>query len=394
MSRRQIEVALLAVALWIAAGGSAVMAGGAGAAPQAAAGASPGQVTRTATMHGPLSALAELTLVTLATRDSTGRDRAIDATVFTPRAPWTGPGRRPLVGMAVGTYGQGDQCAPSRSFAQPVAVGDGSAQFGYENSSVELLLARGYAVVVPDYIGLGQPGTHTFLNRVDQGHALLDAIRAARTTTGNAGPVAVWGYSQGGVTSAAAAELAPVYAPELPVRAGYAGAPVADAAAVLRRSDSVLKQAIAGWSANSAIASDPTLRQPITAALSSAGNAYRHRLARMCMPDAAIDQLTGTTPDLADDLLAVPGFAAWLAEQRLGEVAPQVPMLVHAGRNDDVVPFGSVTGLVRDWRQRGAAVDLLVFEAPATVPGYSMDHSLPHQLDNVRALDWLAAKLK
>ena len=345
-------------------------------------------------MRAPLSALAELKLLTLQTRDSTGRARTIDATVFTPRTPWAGQGRRPLVGMAVGTYGQGDQCAPSRSFMQPVEIGTSGGQLGYENSSVALLLARGYAVVVPDYIGLGRPGMHSYLNRVDQGHALLDAVRAARTTLRNTGPVAVWGYSQGGVTAAAAAELAPRYAPEVPLRAAYSGAPVADVAAVLRSSDSVLKQAIAGWSANSAIASDPGLAQPIAAALSSDGNAYRHRLAGMCMPDAALDQLSGRTPTVSGDLLGVPGFANWMAEQRLGLVAPQVPVLVHAGRNDDVVPFPSVTGLVRDWRQRGGDVELLVYDVPATLPGYGMDHSLPHQLDNERALTWLDAKLR
>lgn len=385
MSRRWIGATVLAVVLGVLAGGTTAVVGGAAA--------TPGAVTATAKGHGPLSAIAESTVVTLSTRDSAGRHRTMDATVFTPRAPWAGSGPRPLVGMAVGTYGQGDQCAPSRAFAQPVAIGRGSMQLGYEAASVALLLGRGYAVVVPDYIGLGRPGTHTFLNRIDQGHALLDAIRAARTMAGLTGPVAVWGYSQGGVASAAAAELAPLYAPELPLRAAYAGAPVGDAAAMLRGSDSVLKQAIAGWSANSAIASDPRLRQPITAALSSAGNAYRQRLAHMCMPDAAVEQLSGSTPDLTGELLEVPGFVDWLAEQRLGTVAPKVPVLVHAARNDDVVPFGSVTRLVHDWRQQGAAVELLVFEAPTTVPGYAIDHSLPHQLDNARALDWLATKL-
>ena len=40
------------------------------------------------------------------------------------------------------------------------------------------------AVVVTDYIGLGTPGRpHTYMNRDDQAHAMLDAARVAASAT-------------------------------------------------------------------------------------------------------------------------------------------------------------------------------------------------------------------
>ena len=39
-------------------------------------------------------------------------------------------------------------------------------------------LARGYAVVAPDYQGLGTPGGHPYMNARSQLHTVVDAVRA------------------------------------------------------------------------------------------------------------------------------------------------------------------------------------------------------------------------
>ncbi|GAB2443503.1 lipase family protein [Nocardia tengchongensis] len=84
------------------------------------------------------------------------------------------------------------------------------------------LLSRGMAVVITDYHGLGTPDTHDYLNRKAQGYAVLDSARAATRLPGNGlgahPPVVLYRYSQGGMASAAAAELQPDYAPDLSVR--------------------------------------------------------------------------------------------------------------------------------------------------------------------------------
>jgi cephalosporin-C deacetylase-like acetyl esterase len=149
--------------------------------------------------------------------DTHDRPIAITGTVVTPTTPWSGMGQRPIVSYAVGTQGVGDDCAPSKSMA---------ARFEYEGPFIAGLLARGYGVVVTDYEGLGTPVVHTYVNRASQGHAVLDAIRAAQrlpeASLPDAGPVAIAGYSQGGGASASAAELQPRDAPELKLKGAYA----------------------------------------------------------------------------------------------------------------------------------------------------------------------------
>lgn len=103
--------------------------------------------------------------------------------------------------MAVGTHGQGDQCAPSHLFNSVISYGGGlDVMVQYEIAAVYAAVAQGIGVVVTDYQGLGTPAVHGYLNRVAQAHAVLDAARAAidlKSLPADT-PVGMWGYSQGG----------------------------------------------------------------------------------------------------------------------------------------------------------------------------------------------------
>lgn len=162
--------------------------------------------------------------------DGRGNPVAVTGTYFEPDNPWPGSGPRPLIAFATGPYGLGDQCAPSRLFNQGIHFSQGfDLTFGYEETFIATMVARGFAVVVTDGVGLGTPGVPQFLNRLAAGQALLDAARAAMelpdTSLDPDGPVAFWGWSSGGQAAASAAELVPSYAPELKVVGTWAGAP-------------------------------------------------------------------------------------------------------------------------------------------------------------------------
>lgn len=91
-------------------------------------------------------------------RDTRDRPIAVTGTYFEPDNPWPGEGPRPLIAFAAGTYGQGDQCAPSRLFNQGIHYSGGfDLTFNYEEGFVATMVARGFAVVVTDYEGLGLP---------------------------------------------------------------------------------------------------------------------------------------------------------------------------------------------------------------------------------------------
>ena len=126
-----------------------------------------------------------------------------------------GQGPRPLIVYGPGTQGQGDQCAPSRQFNQGIHWSPYlDIAFNYEELFVSTMVARGFAIVMTDYEGLGTPGRAHLRQPARPGprHARRGARRASSCRTRRwtpMGPMAFWGYSQGGGAAASAAELAP-----------------------------------------------------------------------------------------------------------------------------------------------------------------------------------------
>jgi pimeloyl-ACP methyl ester carboxylesterase len=153
------------------------------------------------------------------------------------------------------------------------AVADAESEgLEYESLFIKGLIERGYAVALTDYQGLGTAGVHTYMNRVAQGRAVLDAVRAAQRLSGSGlsslNPVGLVGYSQGGGASAAAAELAASYAPELKVKGAVAGAVPADLGAVATTWTAACMpsspcMACAGWRRATASTCIPTSTRPV-----------------------------------------------------------------------------------------------------------------------------------
>ncbi|MBO0879328.1 MAG: alpha/beta hydrolase [Mycobacterium sp.] len=80
------------------------------------------------------------------------------------------PGGWPLVVWAHGTVGIGDACAPSR---QP--------QPGPVSTYLDQILRSGYAVLAPEYQGLGTGGRFSYYNATVEGWSILDAVAAIRS---------------------------------------------------------------------------------------------------------------------------------------------------------------------------------------------------------------------
>ena len=142
--------------------------------------------------------------------------------------------------------------------------------------------SKGVRVVVTDYIGMGTPGVHTYMNRDDQAHAMLDAARAAGVGDS---PVAFYGHSQGGGASAAAVEAAGEYAPELNVVGAYASAPPADLEAVQRNIDGSDLMGAIGFTINGLLERYPHLRPLLDEHLNEEGQEALKDLSTMCTGD-------------------------------------------------------------------------------------------------------------
>lgn len=146
---------------------------------------------------------------------------AVDGSITTVTGAMFVPsGHRPLGGWPViswahGTVGIADGCAPS---TQPRSARD--------VAYLSALLAHGYAVVATDYVGLGTPGIHPYLDGRTEAYATIDMVRAAvRADHRLSRRWLASGQSQGAQAALFVAALATKYAPELDYRGAIATAP-------------------------------------------------------------------------------------------------------------------------------------------------------------------------
>ncbi|WP_309233961.1 lipase family protein [Dietzia sp. SYD-A1] len=321
---------------------------------------------------------------------SKGQPIAVTGTYLKPAARWNGGGSRPLAVLAPGTMGQGDTCAPSKSFQTLATVKDNppSAGIGYEYIQAYALVARGYAVVVPDYEGLGTPGIHSYVHRESSGRAVLDAARAAATIpAADTGPnprTVFTGYSQGGAAVAAAAEMHPQYAPEVNLLGTAAGSPPADLVATLDQIDGTAIAGAIGYALNSLADAYPEVQQRLDVHLNTAGQQMLRTVADQCLVDTVLQYGLRNTSEFtktgrpAIEIVREDPIALHYTElQRIGLVRPTTPVRVLAVTNDDVVPGPQSLQLGRDWCERGATVQMDVDETPPLLPGMILNHVGP-----------------
>ena len=133
-----------------------------------------------------------------------------------PKGGW------PVISYAHGTTGVADVCAPTRmpsgSLQEPYVT--------YVNPELQDWIDDGYAVVRTDYAGLGTPGPHGYLVGIDEGHAVLDIVSAARSLNPDVGKkFLIAGHSQGGHAALFAAAEAAKYGKGLKLRGTVAYAP-------------------------------------------------------------------------------------------------------------------------------------------------------------------------
>lgn len=295
-----------------------------------------------------------------------GEAIAVSGTVLVPESPWLGVGPRPVIGYAPGTQGMADRCAPSRLFSEGIE---------YEGIGIEGLLLRGYAVAMPDYEGLGTAGIHTYMDRVSQGRATLDVVRAAQRLTGTglgtSSPVGIMGYSQGGGAAASAAELAASYAPDLKVKGAVVGAVPADLAKVAASLDGGLYSAFAFFALRGLSASYDV---DLTPYLNAAGRATSDQVETECVFDLLNHSFVKSSSLSANGqpmsmLMGVEPFKSIVEAQRIGTIKPAFPVLVTHSTLDDVIPYSVGKTMARSWCGKGANVRFSANLAPLHVGG-------------------------
>lgn len=373
--------------------------------PPTSVSATPGTVLKSAPMTTLLNVWGNTTRIMYASTDASGTPVAVTGAYIEPWAKWAGPGPRPVVAFASGTIGQGDQCAPSKLLTSTIGLEGGSFAFNYETTSMNNLLAKGVAVVVTDYVGLGlNDRTHTYMNRLDQAHAVLDAARAASHVPGarvtSDSKVATYGYSQGGGAAGAAAEAQPSYAPELNMAAAYVGAPPADLEATLTGIDGSSIVGAAGYFINGLAQSSPAVRKFVDTNFNDTGKAALTKLSGQCIADSITAfgfQKTSTWTTSGKGLEALinedPQVLAAVRQQRVGNLTPSAPVRVATGIVDDIVPHAQAKQLAKDWCNKGANVTYVPVWGADMGQKVGTNHTWPMTSDALSARDWVVARL-
>ncbi|MGW1075575.1 lipase family protein [Streptomyces sp. NPDC002537] len=353
-------------------------AAGTGTAAEAPAGTAPGDVLSSAPMSfHPLPGQPTNTRawhITYRSTTAKGAPNVVSGTVIVPRDGRTG--RRPLVTYAVGTVGLADQCAPSAGFPYGTTL---------EANLIQQLTLRGWAVAVTDYEGLGTPGDHTYIVGRAEGHAVLDAARAALRLPGTGlapdSPVGIMGYSQGGHASSWAAELHDSYAPELDVKGTATGGVPADLLKVADYNNGSVGAGLVLMAAVGQNAAYPELR--LDSYLNDQGRYYVDFLKRHCVGISAAAGLFKRISDVTvRNPLYEPDWQRVLRMSNLGSHAPDRPVYLYHGVLDELIPYAVGEQLRSDWCGKGVPVEWHSIALGEHVAG-AIAGSVP-------AADWLA----
>ncbi|MFI9507030.1 lipase family protein [Nocardia sp. NPDC052566] len=294
---------------------------------------------------------------------------------------------RPLLAFQTAMDAVSEKCSPSYSLRLGARALGSATQF--EWLLVANALRRGWAVSIADHEGprgnFGAPR--------EPGYRGLDGIRAAlrfaplglRPET----PVAVWGYSGGGMAGSWLVEMAPTYAPEIDIVGAALGAPVGDPGQVFVRLNG---SHYAGLPAI-VIAALRRLYPALGAMIQNELTRDGHRLvarAENSTPLIAILALAGKKMDdyltrpLAE-VLAAPDLQAMFDDLRLGNSTPACPLLVVQPVHDQVIHMDGVDGQVDRYRRGGAAVTY--------VRDRLSEHFSGLVLTTPISLNWLADRL-
>jgi alpha-beta hydrolase superfamily lysophospholipase len=288
----------------------------------------------------------------------------------------------PLIGFAIGTHGIADHAAPSRLL---------STGRDWEATMMGHALARGYAVAVTDYQGLGTPGDHIYMVGKALGKNVLDVMRAACEVSPDElrldGPCGVIGYSEGGAAAAWAAQLQPSYAPEMALEGVAAGAAAADMELAGPGLDGGFFSFFVAYGAIGFSAAYPEL--DLDRDLTAKGQEQIQLLRNSSVFQAALHgpRFARAAELTEPNVMELPEWRARLRENRIGTIAPAAPILLHHAKHDQIVSFEQSERLLNDWRALGAEVKLHVTRG-------GVDHISGGLIGAPIALTWLSKRLE
>ena len=251
-----------------------------------------------------------------------------------------------------------DRCFPSYALRAGARAWGALPQF--EMVLLARLLDLGYAVSACDHEGL----LGTFAAPREPGYRVLDGVRAAMALEEldlpEGLPVGMFGYSGGGMATAWAAEMAPDYAPELPIVGAVLGSPVGDPGEAFIKLNGGFFAGLPALVVAGLRHVYPGLDEVVREHASVDGKRRLDRLEEMTTTEACVRYSLDDFDDYLDaplaDVLALPEVLHVFDDLRLGHHAPTCPMLVVQSRWDQIIDVDDVDSQVQRYVDRGADV--------------------------------------
>ncbi|MET7771477.1 lipase family protein [Nocardia sp. NPDC005366] len=344
---------------------------------------SPGEVLETRAMP-PLLIFpgTTVTLVKFRSTNSRGLPIAAVTTLLTPQ--WRTPGG-PLLSYQHIINGLGPRCAVSRVLYSP----DPNLQVR-EAVALNAVLARGWSVALPDHLG----PTFAYGAARLGGQITLDGIRAARAVPElnlHNSPVAMAGYSGGGMATAWAAALAPTYAPELDIVGAAAGGIPANLVRMVEGVNTNPHPAF-GLIMAAAIGLEREYpdRFPIGDSLNVQGLRARESLANGCTNEILAAGAGRSVHDFASSMsLVTDPEARSVVEENSLELfdgVPRIPIFEWHSPSDPLIPVDSIINTNRRYCDAGVRLQ--------AEPSIAFEHMSAAILGLPAALAWVDARFR
>ncbi|WP_067716349.1 lipase family protein [Nocardia yamanashiensis] len=343
----------------------------------------PGDVLETRAMPAnPMFPETSVTLVKFRSTSSQGKPIAAVTTVLTPREHQV---NGPLLSYQHIINGLGADCAVSKVLytSDPKLV-------VREAIALNAVLRRGWSIALPDHLGPNFAYGAAKLG----GQITLDGIRAAQRVSElglAASPVAMTGYSGGGMATAWAAALAPTYAPELRIAgAAYGGVPMNLVSMV--RAIGMQPHPAFGLAMAAAIGLEREYpdRLPVSTQMNQLGLTTRDAMANGCTNEIMLIGAGRSAREFAASTSMVddPNVQAVLEENSLEffDGIPNMPVFEWHSGSDPLIPVDAIVNTDRRYCAAGVRLQ--------TDSNISPEHLSAAVFGVPAALLWLDARLR
>ncbi|MFB8005553.1 lipase family protein [Nocardia sp. NPDC056000] len=323
-----------------------------------------------------------VTVIKFRSTNSRGAPIAAITTVLTPREHRPDG---PLLSYQHIINGLGSQCAVSK-----VLYTSDPNLFVKESVALNVALRRGWSVALPDHLGPNFAYGAAKLG----GQITLDGIRAAQRLPQLAvanSPVAMAGYSGGGMATAWAAALAPSYAPDLRIAgAATGGVPMN----MLKMVNSL------GWQPHPAfglamaaaigLEREYPDRLPISTQMNRQGLAARDAMANGCTNEIMAVGAGHSAREFAasTSMIDDPGVQDVLRENSLElfDGVPNMPVFEWHSPSDPLIPVDAIVNTDRRYCAAGVRLQMDVNASP--------EHLSAAVFGVPSALAWVDARLR